>query len=120
VCQGCTCRVHTDVAREETTVVWGYASLCIALVHGEPESCHVVPKVSGVSVEDERRRSPPLSEFAGACLESMLAVRAVGPIRQQILVLGVGDEQKPEEDRQGLFVEVPERLLVKFARMPAR
>ena len=38
----------------------------------------------------------------------MFAVRAVGAVRQEILVLGIGDEQEPEEDRQRLLVDALE------------
>ena len=38
----------------------------------------------------------------------MVGVVAVGAIRQQVLVLGVGHEQQPEQDHHHLFVRIVE------------
>jgi hypothetical protein len=61
----------------------------------------------------------PVGQVAGERLERVLTVRAVRPVRQQILVLGVGDEEQPEQRRQCLLVDLLEGGLVERPSVPA-
>src|SRR5262249_13950797 len=53
-----------------------------------------------------------LRQIASASLQSVITVGAVGAVREQILVLGVSDEQKAKQDGQRLLVDGVERCLV--------
>lgn len=55
-----------------------------------------------------------IGQATGDPLERMVGVAAVGAVGQQVLVLGVGQEEQPEDDSQGLLVGVRQLFLAQL------
>ena len=70
----------------------------------------VVPEIGRVRVEHEWPSRSSIGEFARQCLQCVVTVGAVRPVREEILVLGVRDEQQSKEDGEGLLVDRLERV----------
>ena len=97
---------HGGVGREQAAVVRGYPPAFVATVHRMPELAYVVPHRRGRPVVGLPPRTAILGEAQRPPLQRMVLVVAVGAVGKQVLILGVGHEQQPEEDQHHLLVGV--------------
>ena len=113
------CFAHRRVVGEEAAVVGGHPPAGVAPVDRLPELPHVVPQRGGLVVVALPAGAAVLGQAAGQALQGVVGVVVVGAVGEQVLVLGVGHEQQPEQDHHHLLVGIVKAGFVGVAAQPA-
>ena len=97
-------RAQIRVLGEEAAVVGGYPPADVSVIDRLPELPAIVPEDGGPVVVSGLAGAFVLQQPDGHLCEGVVAIVVVGAVREELLVLGVGHEEQPEQDHHDLLV----------------